>query len=321
MKIKKPFRYFGGKNYLIGDIISLVNYAYKNLRISCLIDVFGGSGTVLFSIPENWKINLIYNDLDNFLYNVFKVLQDDDLRQKLIEKWKYLLTYDVVYKEFRDELFRSEDFDFHVPDIEVALKWLYLNIYGQSGIVSKSATMPLMYVYRIRKPNFDNDVIKKLKQWQITNKDYRDLIRNANREYVFLYLDPPYLQGGSNYNKGGWDIDDFKELKTHLDNFKGYWLLNESSIESIQKIFGKPLFVKSYINSSHVITYDTIKNSKNKRNIRKEGFWTNFKIPDELLQQILNDQLRISTKEILQNNNLKIFIRLKPIGGENRGRG
>ena len=290
MRIKKPFRYFGGKIYLIEDIIHLIGYAYKNLGISCLIDVFGGSGTVLFAIPETWKINLIYNDTDKFLYNIFKVLQDDNLRQKLIEKWNYLPAYNVVYKEFRDELFRTNGFDFKIPDVEVALKWLYLAIYG-TGIVNKHATNPLTYYYRKKEANFDDDVIIKLKRWQITNKNYKDVIKNANREYVFLYLDPPYLQGGSNYNKGGWNIDDFKELKSHLDTFRGYWLLNESSIEEISEIFGKPLFVKSYTNYSKVINYRNVETSKTNRTIRNEGFWTNFKITEMLQNNSLNAYL------------------------------
>ena len=307
MKIKKPFKYFGGKGYLIEDIIYLINYAYKHLNVSCVVDVFGGSGTVLFAIPDSWKIQLIYNDLDKYLYNIFKVLYDDDLRQKLIQKWKYLPAHDVVYKEFRNELFRTEDFDFQVPDFDVALKWLYLNIYGQSGIVNKSATMPLMYVYKVKEPHFEDEVIRKLKRWQITNKDYRNLFKNVNREYVFLYLDPPYLKGGSNYNKGGWTIDDFKELKSHLDNFKGYWLLNESSIETISEVFGDPLFVKSYSNHSKVVNHISFENSKTAKTFRKEGFWTNFKIPEKLMRQILLDQNQ-NIKELLQNRSLNSFV-------------
>jgi len=267
MQVKKIFGYFGSKYYMVNDIITVINHAYKKLGIQCIIDVFGGSGTVLFSIPKEWKLTLIYNDLDKYLYNIFKVLQNNDLKKKLIEKWEHSFIHQDIYYEFRDELFKNENFDFITPNVDVAFKWLYIAVKGYSGIASKDSTMPLVYNNKKKEANFDDDVIKKLKYWQVCNKDYRNLIKNANKESVFLYLDPPYLQGGKRYNKGGWTIDNFKELKQILDDFKGYWLLNESSIDKISNIFGKPKIIKEYANHAA----NLLKKSK-----RQEGFWSNF---------------------------------------------
>ena len=45
-------------------------------RYSVFVDVFGGSGAVIHSLPHKDKCRYVFNDLDNKLYTFFKVLQN-----------------------------------------------------------------------------------------------------------------------------------------------------------------------------------------------------------------------------------------------------
>jgi len=191
--------------------------------------------------------------------------------KKLIEKLKFTFEHQKAFYDFRD-LDKFQD------DVDKAFVFLYLINYSINAIGN---SFNWRWSYKIE---LSNSYIKKIetfskiiKKWVILNEDYRKIIeRVKNRPYVFLYLDPPYLQGGKKYKRGGWTIEDFKELKRYLDEFKGLWLMNESSIEEISKIFGKPKMVKEYKNSSKVINYQMIEKNTTSKTIRREGFWTNF---------------------------------------------
>lgn len=82
--MNSPLRYYGGKHYMRNKILLCFP---KNYNI--YVEVFGGSGTVLFGKKET-PVE-IYNDLGGNVHNFFKVLSDDDLFRKL--KHKLDLTY------------------------------------------------------------------------------------------------------------------------------------------------------------------------------------------------------------------------------------
>jgi DNA adenine methylase len=71
MKIKtlSSFPYYGGKYYMVNEILSLMPMH------NCYVEVFGGSGKVLLNKPVS-KVE-VFNDVDNNIYNLFKVLRDN----------------------------------------------------------------------------------------------------------------------------------------------------------------------------------------------------------------------------------------------------
>ncbi len=40
----KLFQYYGGKYYMINDILNVIIPLYLNGKLTCFVDVFGGSG-------------------------------------------------------------------------------------------------------------------------------------------------------------------------------------------------------------------------------------------------------------------------------------
>ena len=80
MKAQKltPFGYFGGKYFMIDNLIPLFP-SHKTY-----VEVFGGSGTILINKSPS-KVE-VYNDIDGELYNFFKVIADRKLFKKFQEK-------------------------------------------------------------------------------------------------------------------------------------------------------------------------------------------------------------------------------------------
>jgi len=287
MKTKyiKPFRFYGGKFYLLDDIYNIISLV-KN-RITCFVDVFGGSGVVAFNLP--FKVNnIVYNDINKWLYKTFKVLQDDNLREKLIEKLKMSFRHRDIFNEFK-EAYWNDDIE-GLSDLEMAFRFLYLTANSFSGDLlnfailikeERDTTSPIINSLKL--------ITNEMKNWTIENLDFRELIKKYDSETTFFYLDPPYLRGGKIY-KFPFTEQDFYDLKNILDNIKGMWLMNESEVDFdfIKKVFGEPNFVKDY--TSHCINARQI---NGKKPSRLEGFWFDLKSDN---YKNLKDFLKVGEK-------------------------
>jgi len=266
---KSLMQFYGGKMHLINDIINIVKPFYKDKKIASFVDVFGGSGKVLLNIPEAWRVNRIYNDIDKRLYTLLNVLRNDNKRELLFERIRYTLSSRELFYEIKNE--NPEN------DIDIAFNFLYLLFCSVNGDMKSYGIL----VNNYRSMNYQRENLynnyKYIKDWRIENLDFRDLIPKYDGEKTLFYLDPPYLTGGKRY-KYSFSINDFKDLKNILDNIKGYWVMNENEIDfkKIKEIFGEPKFVKTYKNC-----VNKNRNSKNKTLFRLEGYWTNFDVKKE----------------------------------------
>ncbi len=258
----KLFQFYGGKYYMIEDIFKVVSPLYYNKKITCFVDVFGGSGTVLLNVPQKWKVIRVYNDIDSVLCKVMKDLMNEETRKKIFEKLEWALRCRELFNEIKTKPYEEWD----------SFEYLYMIACSyNSGLKSFSISIKP----RNKMNDLENSLKKNwrlLKGWIIENLDFRELIPKYDSEKTFFYLDPPYLTGGKQY-KFSFTIEDFKDLKRILDSVKGYWLLNSSErdFEEIIKIFGEPKFVKEYENFFR-------HKDKTEFGRRKEGFWFNFEI-------------------------------------------
>lgn len=263
--IIKLFSYYGGKFYLVPDIIKEIGHCLLNYDIKCVVDVFGGSGTVILSLPREWKINRIYNDIDMRLYHTLKVLQDPIKRKQVMDFIEWSCSCRQEFDEFKDS-----DFD-SLSDVEIAKRYLYLIRNSFNGSLDSYGF--LVNTYRDPFNSLKNSIRKGaifLKNLNIENLDFREIIKKYKGNSTLFYLDPPYLKSGKRY-KFSFVLKDFKDLKNALDDSGSKWLMNESEIDfkDLKDIFGDPNYTKEYINY--------VLNSKIEiRSKRLEGYWKNY---------------------------------------------
>jgi DNA adenine methylase len=275
-KYLKLFPYFGGKFYLLNDLKE-VTLPISD-KITCFVDVFGGSGTVLLNLFRNQKINRVYNDIDSRLYNLMMTLKDENNINEL--EREYWLT--LKSREYFDYIKNKKEEELTV------FEYLYLIGNCFNGNM-KGYGIAIKHTRSNRYESTFNNIFKNYKQihkWNIEHLDFRKLIPKYDSPTTFFYLDPPYLRGGKMY-KHSFSIQDFQDLKDILNNIKGYWLMNESEVdfEEITKIFGEPKIVKKYI-TMVTRNQNFLQKTNNKSTIRKEGYWFNFEYKKDLT---LND--------------------------------
>jgi site-specific DNA-adenine methylase len=98
-----PIRYFGGKGMMRNK---LYEYFPNSDIYNIFVDGFGGSGTMLLGQERAGKIE-IYNDLEENVYSLYKVLSDESLYFRL-KKWLICLIIQNKYaKNVKKSLKRS----------------------------------------------------------------------------------------------------------------------------------------------------------------------------------------------------------------------
>jgi site-specific DNA-adenine methylase len=71
-------------------------------------------------------------------------------------------------------------------------------------------------------------------------------MKRYNKQRVIFYLDPPYYSGRKAY-RYLFSFQDYKDLKTLLDNHFGTYLLNLSMHDKeMIEIFGEPNLIETY---------------------------------------------------------------------------
>jgi len=263
----KLLSYFGAKTYLLDDIFNKVYELYPD-RMTTFVDVFGGAGNIILNVPFEWKINRIYNDIDLRLYNLLKVLKDEEKRKRLFD----MLDWSLPHRKLFEDAKQQTEFK---DDVEMAYNYLYRHFCsfngGDNSYGISVNSLRNNYHSQIDRLKHNFFAVKYLR---IECLDYKELIKKYDSPTAFFYLDPPYLKSGSHY-EFDFTIKDFQEMHDILMNIKGYWLMNESERDfpEIIKIFGEPQMVKEY--KIHILN-SRLFNSKNRDKRYKEGFWYNF---------------------------------------------
>lgn len=182
-------RYFGGKgNGLSKRLLSYFPDDYEKMKY---LEAFGGSAAVLF----NKRISPIeiYNDLEDNVYSLFKVLSDRDLFKTFKEKCDLTPYSKRIMDEFRTSL-KEDDLSIE----ERAYKYFVVNrtaYNGHGGFssspairrnMSKSISDYLSTVDRLY------EIHQRISKVIIHNTDAIDLIKKYDKEDWMMYLDPPY---------------------------------------------------------------------------------------------------------------------------------
>lgn len=267
---KSPINWFGGKYYMAKDIIELFPEHHM------YVEVFGGAGHVLFrKQPSPIEV---YNDLHEGLYLFFKVLRDENMRDKIIEQIQLTPYHRKEFNECKDWANENDDIEkvrkFYIRTMQSVGAnggWCYAKSKSRRGM-SQAVSRWL--------GNTDEnmvDLVERLREIQIENLDFRDCITKYDKENTLFYLDPPYIQETRKLKKGydnEMSEEDHKDLVDLLLNVKGKVVLSGYDHEiynKLEKNGWKKVLLGSYAKRS-------MQSNDGKLESGEEFVWVNFDI-------------------------------------------
>ena len=275
------FFYYGGKSFMVEDIISEIAKFKSKYDVNCVVDVFGGAGNVILNIPPEWRVKRIWNDLDKRLYITMKVLTDERKRKKLIDKLEYTVTSRDLFEEagtfqknFQKEIKSGINSEINEDD-ELTIAYYFL-VSSNMGFNGGNFGFSTKKGYKAEPIYGYTEFLKRWSEMRkhlvIENLDFEELIRRYDAKRTLFYLDPPYLKSGRKHYDLSFNEDDFTRLVSVLSEIKGIYLMNESSVdfEFVKSLFGEPYMTLQYTNLAENPKYTGGKKGK-----RFEGYWSN----------------------------------------------
>lgn len=201
-----PIRYFGGKSNMKNEILK--NFPDRK-SYDTYIEPFGGSYSVGLAFCGDVP-NEIYNDLNDNVYSLYKVLQDEGLYREFKKKCDLSIYNESFRREYLDRLRHDE-----LNTLDRAYMFWYVNRTSHNGVggfsvnlvvrrnMSKSVSDMLSAIDRM------DELHQRLSKVTVLNRDALTLIEKyGEREDVFIYCDPPYV----------WDTRTTARYETDMSN-------------------------------------------------------------------------------------------------------
>lgn len=213
------FMRLGGKQTLKKRIVQLIP-----TDADTYVEAFAGSGKVFLELDQRYKTEVL-NDLDPFVHNMWRDIQK--VSQQDIA--------DMDFKPSKDKFNQLRDMKPPKSAKERLYRGLYINVYSYNGANQSFIDLGKALSKQKRLQENLPEIQERLKGVKITNKDYKETIREYDSLTTFFYLDPPY------YETTGYKIGDVdpKELYDVLRNIKGRFLLSYNDHPYIKKLFGE----------------------------------------------------------------------------------
>ena len=211
--------YIGGKHRMARAIAPFLQSA----GVDTLVEVFGGSAALMLNAGFQKRV---YNDADDSIVNVFRVIADP-------QKCAALGSYLRMMPPSRT-IFDGCGYPPKGDEIERAAKTLYRQVFcfggkGRSGGFSVSISdRP-----EIKEISRYHGVIKRLDRFcdffqstMIENLDYQECVRIYGRkENAVLFCDPPYVGTENYYRAGSFGTFDHWNLAQMLNNVPAHVVL------------------------------------------------------------------------------------------------
>ena len=263
--MNSPIRYYGSKGGFYNKIIE----HFPTTEYDTYIEPYGGTYIVgLMSNPAKIEI---YNDLEQNVYSLYKVISDKDLFEEFKRRCDLVLYCEQLRKECKENLTNE-----NISIVDRAFNFFYVNRTSHNGIggfsmnshirrgMSKAVSDFLSCIDRLP------ELHDRLSRVMVTNMDGVKLIEKYNKPNVFLYCDPPYEQ--STRTGARYKVDMNRE--GHLNfidaviNSKSKILISGYDCELYDKLtdngFGKVKFEVKTIDGNF------------KKKIKIETLWKNY---------------------------------------------
>lgn len=250
--VKTPLRYPGGKTVykdLLSDVILL-----NNIKDPTYVEPFaGGAGAAITLLLDNKVSKIVLNDADICIYSFWKSLieKSDEFIQKLIET---PVTIDEWFKQ--KKIYQEKDNDF----LSLGFATFFLNRTNRSGILNAGPIggmnqtgnykLDARYNKKALKDKIQN-IIKRKNDIHIFNLDAEEFLTKLEEENlfdnIFIYLDPPYYEQGSNLYMNYYDHEGHLALSTFvIEHLKAHWLMSYDASDDIYKMYkNNPKYINS----------------------------------------------------------------------------
>lgn len=266
--IENPIKYMGQKilqyNFMVRSLV-------RGLEYTKFVDVFGGSGNVVLSMPYKKGCEYYYNDKDIFISNFFQVIHENkdwflrelcsfieklkstsgEDKKELIEKGKKsyknrkranevdegTLYARGVYKqceEYKKTFIKKNN----TPEekVKAAVNFAYLySASNYKGKISVSAANKKTLKDFLNCTYKYNMLAEKFQNIHCFCKDAIDIVnmKQFQNEDTLLYFDSPYI-GTHGYNQS-YFREDYIKLRDALKKYTGKWIFSCRAKVKVEK--------------------------------------------------------------------------------------
>lgn len=200
-------------------------------------EVFAGALWVMLEKPLS-KLEII-NDINNDLINFYKVIQNKEKCNELINRLYFIPKSREIFDEY-DIKIKNKSYK---DDIDHALMFYYLLklvFGGRFDRVKKSFCIPNDGRKNINYDKFPDDFLElheRLKDVFIEKQDYKYILDKYDREDGLFFLDPPYLDTTEHNYGVNFDIKEYTTLRNKLIKLKGKWILTCNDNIELRNLF------------------------------------------------------------------------------------
>lgn len=255
-KLSPIVKWAGGKTQLLDAINALIPNDFATYHEPFL----GGGATLLSNQPKN----AIINDLNYELMTTYNVIKHDIT--PLIKELKDMIKQHNTNNAKDFYMTVREQEILNLNDIEIAARFLYLNKTGFNGLyrvnsqgkfnvpfnkkdmIKNSTVFSETNLRNLNKYFNENNII-------ILNEDFNEALKKV-KENDFVFIDSPYDEAYTSYQKGGFHEKEHKELAERLIELdkKGVkWIVTNHNTKLIQSLYNQFDFyeipVNRFINS------------------------------------------------------------------------
>jgi len=233
----KPFiNYIGGKQRLAKEII---RYFPEH---DCYVEVFGGSGALLFAKkPSRFEK---YNDIDDDIVNLFRQVRSNcgEFQRNINLLPQSRSEYDFFRKD------KSE-----LSELERAVRTYFLFKNGFSGKPGGGFSASAKHKGRYDMEADFAVFSRRLSRVTIECLDFGVLVPKYDGAETFFFADPPYFRV-PDYYRNGFTEGGHRRLSAALAGVKGKWLLCYDDCDWVRTRYGNFRSVELPVRYSAALT-------------------------------------------------------------------
>lgn len=235
-----PLRYPGGKTQLYSYVCELITH--NEFQSRTYVEPFaGGAGLALKLLFNNMVSRIVINDSDpaiyamwhSCLYNPQGLISLVKSAVLSVEEW------DKQKAIYNDQ--NNRDL------LQLGFSTLYLNRTNISGIIrggvlgGRDQKGSSKMDARFNKDTLSKkiEIISQHKERiSLSNEDASDLIRNLDdEESIFLNIDPPYVNKGSQLYRNYFNSSDHKSLAELISHSRHPWIVTYDECELVRTLY------------------------------------------------------------------------------------